>query len=117
MLASELSEYQLNLFTTLERVSSVLSLFGIIWVLFTFLGSKQFHKPINRMVFYASIGNIFTCVATIISRAAVGNPNGALCQFQALLVQMYVNHCLLVLHLLTYLGFFLLMLSGLLPWP
>jgi hypothetical protein len=88
MLATDLTEDQLNMFSTLERISSVLSLFGIIWVLVTFLTSKHFHKPINRMVFYATLGNIFTSVATLISRAAVTRPESALCQFQGLLVQM-----------------------------
>lgn len=90
MLASDLSEYELNMFSTLERVSSVLSLFGICWIMFTFLGSKLFHKPINRMVFYASIGNIFTSVATLISREALKRPDSALCQFQGVLVQMFL---------------------------
>ncbi len=88
MLASELTAAQLDLFSTLERVASVFSLIGILWVIVSFLGFKSFHKPINRMVFYASLGNIFTAVATIISRTALIHPTSAFCQFQGLLVQM-----------------------------
>jgi len=92
MKATELSSYDLDNFQVIERVGSALSLVGCSFIAITFLGSKAFHKPINRLVFYASIGNIFTNIATIISREAVisGYFNGALCQFQAFLIQMSV---------------------------
>jgi hypothetical protein len=72
----------------IERVCSSLSLIGCSFIIVTFLTSRAFHKPINRLVFYASIGNIMTNVGTLIGRAALGNINGILCQFQSFLIQM-----------------------------
>jgi len=92
MLVSELASSDLNNFTTIERVCSALSLIGCAFIAISFLCVKEFQlKPINRLVFYASIGNIFTNVATLISRSALENPTGGLCQFQAFLIQMYVS--------------------------
>ncbi|KAG0647022.1 Cyclic AMP receptor 2 [Hyphodiscus hymeniophilus] len=77
-------------FEIVERVCSTLSLLGCLFIAVTFLGSKAFHKPINRLVFYASMGNVFTNIATIISRAAITDTTGGLCQFQAFLIQMFM---------------------------
>lgn len=90
MLVTELTPQQLSNFSKLERVGSGLSLAGCAFIAVTFLFSKAFHKPINRLVFYASMGNVFTNIATIMARAAVETKhyNGALCQFQAFLIQM-----------------------------
>ncbi|KAL1912365.1 hypothetical protein Sste5344_001806 [Sporothrix stenoceras] len=52
--AAELPESTLNGFSIVERVCSVLSLLGCIIIIGTFSASKSFHKPINRLVFYAS---------------------------------------------------------------
>ncbi|PMD34368.1 family A G protein-coupled receptor-like protein [Hyaloscypha variabilis F] len=92
MLAEDITPQQLANFSTLERVGSVLSLAGCAFIAITFLTSKAFHKPINRLVFYASMGNVFTNIATIIARAAVETKhyNGALCQFQSFLIQMFM---------------------------
>lgn len=71
-----------------ERVCSVLSLIGTSIIIVTFLGSNLFRKPINRLVFYASWGNIMSNVATLISVAGyVHGSSSALCQFQAFLIQ------------------------------
>ncbi|TQS39327.1 hypothetical protein Golomagni_00152 [Golovinomyces magnicellulatus] len=77
----------------IERIGSVLSLAGTIFIVVTFLSSTSFHKPINRLVFYAAIGNIASNIATLIARSAVdrGQFNGALCQTQAFLIQMQVT--------------------------
>lgn len=77
-------------FALIERCASAFSLVGIAFIVFTYAASSSFHKPINRLVFYASIGNIFTNAATIMSRNHIHNPMGSLCQFQAFLIQMYV---------------------------
>jgi hypothetical protein len=84
----ELTTTDFNNFVIVERVCSTLSLLGCLFIAVTFLGSKAFHKPINRLVFFASMGNVFTNVATIISRAAVTDATGGLCQFQSFLIQM-----------------------------
>lgn len=71
-----------------ERVGSVFSLVGCIFIIATFCLSKAFHKPINRLVFYASFGNLMTNVATLMARTYVGDTNSAGCQFQGFLIQM-----------------------------
>lgn len=75
-----------------EKVCSILSLLGATFIITTFIFDKSFHKPINRLVFFAAWGNILSNVATLISlsgiRLGIHTP---LCQFQAFLVQWYVN--------------------------
>lgn len=95
MYVGDLNEANFATFNTLERVASALSLLGTAFVAITFLGSEAFQKPINRLVFYACLGNIFTNVATIMARAAIeavhdDNYNTNLCQFQGVLIQMFL---------------------------
>ncbi|KUJ21415.1 uncharacterized protein LY89DRAFT_433069 [Mollisia scopiformis] len=114
MHASELSQANFTTFNQLERIASAFSLCGTAFVAVTFLSSEAFQKPINRLVFYACLGNIFTNVATIMARAAVeavsdGNFNTPLCQFQAVLIQMFLPADALwtfVMALNVYLTFF-----------
>jgi hypothetical protein len=84
-----LTPSQLNALSILERVCSVFSLLGSLFVIGTFFASKSFHKPINRLVFYASFGNMMTNVGTLMSRTYINKPGSAGCQLQAFLVQMY----------------------------
>lgn len=83
-----LSDSQLRGFSITERVCSVFSLLGSILVISTFCASKSFHKPINRLVFYASFGNMMTNVATLMARSYIDSPHSPGCQFQAFLIQM-----------------------------
>lgn len=55
MQIEDITEGQLLAFTIVERVASVPSLLGCILILTSFSLSKAFHKPINRLVFYASM--------------------------------------------------------------
>lgn len=73
----------------IERVCSVFSLLGCFFIIGTFATSKYFHKPINRLVFYASFGNLMTNVATLMSTSFTQDVASAGCQFQAFLIQMY----------------------------
>ncbi|EHK97013.1 putative Cyclic AMP receptor-like protein A [Glarea lozoyensis 74030] len=88
MKATTLSPQDLANFATIERVASSLSLVGIAFIVITYAASPSFHKPINRLVFYASAGNIFTNIATLMSRNFVHG--GPMCQFQAFLIQMFM---------------------------
>jgi hypothetical protein len=73
-----------------ERVCSVLSLLGTTFIITTFLSDKSFHKPINRLVFFAAWGNIMSNVPTLISTSGIRlGPNGSPCQFQAFMIQWY----------------------------
>jgi hypothetical protein len=86
--SGNLSPEQQTAISAIERAGSVLSILGCIIIIVTFSISKAFHKPINRLVFYASFGNMMTNVATLIARDLVAFPDSVGCQFQGFLVQM-----------------------------
>lgn len=88
MKVKDITPEQLRDFSVIERVCSVFSLLGCIFIVTTFLGSSYFRKPITRLVFYASVGNLMVNVATLMARSYVGSPLSAGCQFQAFLIQM-----------------------------
>ncbi|KAJ5831855.1 hypothetical protein N7474_000166 [Penicillium riverlandense] len=74
-----------------ERVTSSFSVIGALFVIGTYTASSSFHKPINRMVFYASWGNIIANISTLISLSGIqAGRNTALCQTQGFLIQMSI---------------------------
>lgn len=81
---------QLTAISIIERVGSVFSLLGCLFIIITFSCSKAFHKPINRLVFYASFGNMMTNVGTLMAREYLSNIDSVGCQFQAFLIQMFM---------------------------
>ncbi|KAI5924638.1 hypothetical protein F4810DRAFT_110265 [Camillea tinctor] len=87
---SEFTPEQLNDISIIERVGSVLSLIGCVFTIVTFSVSSAFHKPINRLVFYASFGNMMSNVGTLMSRVYVDEINSFGCQFQGFLIQMFL---------------------------
>jgi hypothetical protein len=87
-MATSLTPDQLDDIVIIERVNSILSLIGCAFIIISFIASPKFRRPINRLICYASIGNIVTNVATIMSRAGTSNATGFLCQAQAFLIQM-----------------------------
>lgn len=98
------SEGQLSAIEVTERLCSVLSLVSTAFIIGTFLYDKAFHKPINRLVFYASWGNIMTSIGTLISTSGIRGPDRPLCQFQAFMIQTYAicqqtTHSSLIIHL------------------
>ncbi|KAI0201030.1 hypothetical protein F4808DRAFT_426367 [Astrocystis sublimbata] len=80
----------LRAITIIERIGSVLSLIGCLFIIITYLGSSAFRKPINRLIFYASFGNIVVNVGTLIARAYVDQQDSAGCQLQAFLIQQFL---------------------------
>ena len=89
-MVQQLTQSQLQDLETTERVASCFSLAGTLLILVAFLTSPAFRKPVNRIMFYASIGNILCNIATLISRA--GPRAGSLshlCQFQAFMIQLF----------------------------
>jgi hypothetical protein len=84
------SDRQMYAVEITERVCSVFSLLGTVFIITTFLSNQSFHKPINRLVFFAAWGNIMSSVATLISTSGIRlGSNDSLCQFQAFLIQWY----------------------------
>ena len=93
-----LSEQQILAISATERVCSTISLVGTFVIVATFIWSPLFRKPINRLVFYASWGNIMANIATIISADGIHiGVDSSLCQFQGFLIQWSV----LILGVLT----------------
>jgi hypothetical protein len=86
-----LSKHQLLALTATERACSTVSLVGTFVIVATFIWSPSFRKPINRLVFYASWGNIMANIATIISSNGIhSGTESSLCQFQGFLIQWSV---------------------------
>jgi hypothetical protein len=73
-----------------ERFSSVCSVVGACFIIGTFIFDPRFRKPINRLVFYASWGNLIANIATLVSRSGIAlGTDAPLCQIQAFLIQWY----------------------------
>ncbi|KAJ5562382.1 hypothetical protein N7461_001143 [Penicillium sp. DV-2018c] len=86
-----LSEEQVLAISATERVCSTISLVGTFVIVTTFIWSPTFRKPINRLVFYASWGNIMANIATIISSDGIhSGVDSSLCQFQGFLIQWFM---------------------------
>ena len=85
---------ELEIFETTARVGSVFSLLGAGFIIVTFCVSRAFHKPINRLAFFASFGNIMTNVATLISqdgiRAYHNDPHAGICKMQSMFIQWFM---------------------------
>ena len=84
-----LSVNELNAMQVTERVTSIFSLLGILFILSTFLLGRGFDKPINRLIFFASWSNLGMSIATLIAEdGPTAGQNSSLCQFQAWAIQM-----------------------------
>lgn len=86
--ATDVTRSQLQAISAIERVCSVLSLVACVLTMATYCASKSFRKPINRLVFYASFGNMLSNVGALMSQAYTDRPNSPQCQFQAFLIQL-----------------------------
>ncbi|KAK8191160.1 uncharacterized protein BKA78DRAFT_313546 [Phyllosticta capitalensis] len=75
-----------------ERVGSSISLVSTLIIFVTFWAFPIFRKPINRLIVYASVGNILTNIATIMSIGPITADHGATaqCRFQGFLIQMFM---------------------------
>jgi hypothetical protein len=83
-----LTEEQLRAVSLAERVGGTASLLGCLLIFITYWVSAAFRRPINRLIFYASFGNIFSAVASLMSMDGItAGPNSALCQTQAFFIQ------------------------------
>jgi hypothetical protein len=119
-MASRLSDLDTENIITIERACSVFSLLGCVFVLVTFSCSAAFRlRAINRMVFFATFGNMLTNVATLMTRSYTSSVDSFGCQFQAFLIQVYVPLSTLRLqaHLIQCAGSCKVMPTGHSPWP
>lgn len=83
-----LSAGQARALNIILQLGSSLSIAGCIFIITTFCFCKSFHKPINRLVFYASFGNFFASVAFMMAGIYVNAPRSAGCQAQGFLLDM-----------------------------
>ena len=84
-----LTDGQLYAIQITERTSSVLSMLGATFIISTFLFNKEFHKPINRLVFYACWANLVTNIGTIMATSPQqAGDNAPMCQMQGFIIQM-----------------------------
>jgi hypothetical protein len=81
------TEEQVFAISVTERVCSCLSVAGFSIIVSTFVAGPQFRKPINRLIFFASWGNLIINLATLISESGPSaGIDSFLCQFQAFLI-------------------------------
>ncbi|KAL7933104.1 putative G-protein coupled receptor protein [Trichoderma chlorosporum] len=85
-----LTEEQIRALTIIERTCSSVSMVASTFTILTFCCSNYFSKSINRLIFYASFGNILTNIGTMISREYIDKPDSAGCQTQAFLIQTFL---------------------------
>ncbi|KAF7114708.1 hypothetical protein CNMCM5793_009659 [Aspergillus hiratsukae] len=89
--STQLSRHQQSVLSIIERVCSGVSVVASAIVIATFVSSREFRRPINRLIFYASWGNLLSNVATLISESSLRHsPRGALCQFQGFMIQWFL---------------------------
>ncbi|KAL8669762.1 MAG: hypothetical protein Q9168_005656 [Polycauliona sp. 1 TL-2023] len=69
--SARLTTGQTHALMVTERIVSVFSIFGILFILITFYFLSSFNKPINRLVFYASFGNLGMNIACLISENGI----------------------------------------------
>jgi pheromone shutdown protein TraB len=84
-----LSNGQLHALVVTERVNSIVSVLGILFIILTYSFSNHFNSPINRLIFFAAFSNLGTNIASLISVSGpIAGAAAPLCQIQGFLVQM-----------------------------
>lgn len=81
-----LSAGQVTALNLLQQVGSSLSIIGCAFIIGTFCLCNAFYKPINRLVYYASFGNLVASIAFMMASSFVDRPRSAGCQAQAFLI-------------------------------
>ncbi|KAL8989607.1 MAG: hypothetical protein Q9169_008323 [Polycauliona sp. 2 TL-2023] len=91
-MAPSLTQEQSLVMALTERIISSASVVGILFIILTYMFSSAFSKPINRLVFYASWGNLGLCIVALISMDGPdAGEDSALCQFQGFMAQLFLG--------------------------
>ncbi|KAI4226765.1 MAG: hypothetical protein LQ349_006830 [Xanthoria aureola] len=91
-MASKLTPEQHLVMVLTERLISGVSIIGILFIILTYMFSSSFSKPINRLVFYASWGNLGLCIVAMISlNGPDAGDDSPLCQFQGFMAQLFLG--------------------------
>jgi hypothetical protein len=88
-----LTMHQLLVVEIVERLMSSISILASLFVLISYVCFSSLNqKSVNRLIFYATWGNLMSNIATLISvsglKAGVHSP---LCQVQGFFIQWYVR--------------------------
>ncbi|KAG9244560.1 G-protein-like protein coupled receptor [Calycina marina] len=86
-----LTEAQVYNLILIERVTASISVFATLILLTTFGLFKEFRTLSNTLIFLASFANLFANVAALIGGNALSKESSALCQFQAFLLEMFMQ--------------------------
>ncbi|KAH8802649.1 G-protein-like protein coupled receptor [Xylogone sp. PMI_703] len=87
-----LTQHQIDVCILIERVTACISVTGTLMLLTTFIIFKEFRTLSNTLIFYASFANLFANVAALIGGSGFTKGlNSALCQFQAFLLEMFMQ--------------------------
>jgi hypothetical protein len=80
---------QARLVIITERAASGLSVLGCLFVFITFAYSPRLRRPVNRILFYATIANLCMNVGTMLAFTPMyAGADSLLCQTQGFLIQM-----------------------------
>ncbi|KAL8776317.1 MAG: hypothetical protein Q9213_008318 [Squamulea squamosa] len=91
-MAPSLTPEQSRSMALTERITAGISIVGILFIILTYMFSSSFSKPINRLVFYASWGNLGLCIVALISiDGPDAGEDSALCQFQGFMAQLFLG--------------------------
>jgi hypothetical protein len=85
-----MTEVQDDSLIIIERTSASVSVFAALILIASYQFLKVFQTHSNKLLFFASFANIFAGVAALIGGTGLTKPNGALCQFQGFLLEMFV---------------------------
>ncbi|KAK0111776.1 hypothetical protein ONS96_001045 [Cadophora gregata f. sp. sojae] len=86
-----LTRTQVATLIAIERSTASVSVVATLILISTFIFIKEFRTLSNTLIFYASFANLFANVAALIGGSALGNVDGALCQFQGFLLEMFMQ--------------------------
>jgi hypothetical protein len=83
-----LSASQVAACVIVERVSSSISIIGILMMFIGYFTIKRFRTLLsNRLLIYASVANLACNAAYLIGGASLAHVNSSLCQAQAFLLE------------------------------
>ncbi|TVY37122.1 Cyclic AMP receptor-like protein A [Lachnellula subtilissima] len=86
-----LTKHEIDVLIIIERTTASISVTGTLILLGTFIFIKEFRTLSNTLIFYASFANLFASVAVLIGGSALSHVDGALCQFQGFLLEMFMQ--------------------------
>ncbi|KAL2065199.1 hypothetical protein VTL71DRAFT_2868 [Oculimacula yallundae] len=91
MIPRILTTAQVRTLIIIERSTASISVAATLVLITTFIRFKRFRTLSNTLIFYASFANLFANVAALIGGAALHDLDGPLCQFQAFLLEMFMQ--------------------------